>query len=164
MLKRLKNKQGVTLTELIVAMLVMSIIMMAVTTVFLPMYNAYVNANELAEVNTLLDNLSAIIMSEVADLTEIINEGSTFTIRTNVNGTNRYVTYFIDSNGFLRRSTTNDQSNARLVLDEGFYRNYTVDIDFRRSGDVCIVELTLYNRGSTEGTSREYVARPIGLQ
>jgi len=57
--------------EMIVAILVFSLIMMATTTVFGPMMMAFRRANNLAEANTLLDNIA---MFMLADINSAVNQ------------------------------------------------------------------------------------------
>jgi prepilin-type N-terminal cleavage/methylation domain-containing protein len=158
MLKRVLNQKGITLSELIVTMLVMSIIMLAVTTVFLPMYNAYVNANEMAEINALFNTISALVMDDVENAGEI--DDSTFTLKY---GGAPSITYTVDAaEGFLRR-------NGSLILEPGYYRNKRVDIDIVSMplSGTCTVTLSIYNREgdpSLDAITRSYVARPIGMQ
>ena len=68
-IRRVLNKKGVTLMELIVALLVFSLILTAVTSIFGPFLRAHIRANDFAEANTLLDNLATIIMNEVNNST-----------------------------------------------------------------------------------------------
>jgi prepilin-type N-terminal cleavage/methylation domain-containing protein len=151
MLKRLNNKKGVTLTELIVAMLVMSIIMLSVTSVFMPMYNAYVHANDMAEINNLHNALSSVIMNDIENAWDIgwVGGTRTLSIATRVNAAPNVI-YTID-NGRLMR-------NGSEVFDERFYRRNAVNIGYRRDGDIAYVMLTV------NGYNREYAARPVGLQ
>ena len=157
MLKRIMNQKGMTLTELIVAMLVMSIIMLAVTAVFLPIYNAYVNANELAEVNLLLNSLSAYIMSDLENARDepaLDTPYGTLTINTRIGVACAYAT---EDNVLTRNSVP--------VLDEGYYKKKGAAIKSLDVSDgICTVELALLDRNGAEIISRAYSAKPVGLQ
>jgi prepilin-type N-terminal cleavage/methylation domain-containing protein len=162
MLRVLKNRKGATLTELIVAMLVLSIIMIAVTTVFLPTYNAYVHANNFAEINLLLDTLSAYIISDVESAREVVSLDP-LEIRTNM-----FIRYGTNNHQLTRR--VGDLTNPFVpVLDGGYYRRKGVEINSEENGGIVTVTLTIFevNRDGTRGgdmATRAYVARPIGLQ
>ena len=154
MIRRLRNKKGMTLTELIVAMLVMSIIMLAVTTVFLPIYNAYVNANELAEINSLLNSLSSYVMSDLENAREVPDfDDNTLVIDTRIT-----VTYATNGDNILTR-------NAVPILDAGFYKRKGARIaGFTELDGVFTIELALVDRNNVEIIRRSYSAKPIGLQ
>jgi type II secretory pathway pseudopilin PulG len=160
MLKRLKNTKGASLTELIVGMLVLSIIMLAVITVFLPVYNAFVHANNLAEVNNLLNALSSVIMSDIESARAAPEQDPgtgilTIPIRSGV----APVEYDAPT-GLLTR-------HGAEVFDTGFYKRKTVAIDLQDDGAISgIVEvtLTIFDRDGFEMATRTYAARPMGLQ
>ncbi|MCL2663351.1 MAG: prepilin-type N-terminal cleavage/methylation domain-containing protein [Oscillospiraceae bacterium] len=184
LIRRIPGNKGVTLIELIIAMLVMAVIMVAATTVFAPMLQAYQRANNLAEVNTLLDNISALIMSDVASATEIFEDGRPtappilpnpdipaenlnilFSIRTT-----HFIDYYIDNSGILWRDAQSLGEPLRL-LPLHFYKFWGDETVFTVIGaeisleeDDGIVTLTLTIQ-SSEGWSRDriYTSRPIGL-
>jgi prepilin-type N-terminal cleavage/methylation domain-containing protein len=155
MLKPLKNNKGVTLTELVVGMLVLAIIMLAVTSVFLPIYNAYVHANNMAEVNNLMNALSSVIMSDVESAGPGgITPGNPFTVKTREN-----ITYSLTDGGFLLRQQ--GANPPREVFNRGFYRRNSIDAMTLGPPDANrMVTLTL----GVGGVTRTYTARPIGLQ
>ena len=168
---RLLGSKGVTMVELIVAMLVLSILTVSITAVFMPMYKFYERANDFAEVNTLLDNLSEIILADVASARWV--QGGTaskgngfFTITTSF-----HIVYTLSSDGVLiREADTGSESAALPVLDSGFYRNMRLDSVTCSSSD-GIVSITLRlsysdsaNAGSGSSWDRTYSARPIGMQ
>ncbi|MCL2002829.1 MAG: prepilin-type N-terminal cleavage/methylation domain-containing protein [Oscillospiraceae bacterium] len=155
MLKRLNNQKGVTLTELIVAMLVMSIIMLAVTAVFLPMYNAYINANSMAEVNNLLNALSSVIMNDIEDAEDIDWDDDDGTLTITRVGAPREIHYTIGTGaaaGLLLR-------NGTPVFAGEYYKGKTVQIGYaEEAAGISAVTLTIL------GVTRTYAARPVGMQ
>jgi len=188
LIRRIPGKKGVTLIELIIAMLVMAIIMIAATSIFAPMLQAYQRANNLAEVNTILDNISALVMSDVVSATEIEPPGRPavlpggltrlFSIRTSF-----YIDYYIDNDGILWRDVQSlDEPSILLPLH--FYRFwgdttiFRVEVDPADPTDPALTRLesdangmvtfTLTIRNQVDGIngwsrSRTYTARPIGL-
>jgi prepilin-type N-terminal cleavage/methylation domain-containing protein len=186
LIRRIPGNKGVTLIELIIAMLVMAVIMIAATTVFAPMLQAYQRANNLAEVNTLLDNISALVMSDVASATEIFENGRPdapdpadiepdnltllFSIRTT-----HFIDYYIDDNGILWRDAQSLGEPLQL-LPRHFYKFWGDETVFSVDGDETSLELdddtgvvtftlTIRNQVDGGGWSRDriYTSRPIGL-
>jgi type II secretory pathway pseudopilin PulG len=167
MFKALNNKKGATLTELVVAMLVMSIIMLSVTTVFLPIYNAYAYANNLAEVNNLLDSLSSVILSDLENASgDVTWNGTALTIPVRGGASVTYTIRTISAElpgGLLQR-------NGADVYAAGFYRRKTVGLDAETDvNDVVTdingaitVTITIYDRDGVMA-SRDYAARPVGM-
>jgi prepilin-type N-terminal cleavage/methylation domain-containing protein len=162
MLKALNNKKGVTLTELVVAMLVMSIIMLSVTTVFLPVYNAYTYANNLAEVNNLLDSLSSVILSDLENASGDVRwDGTALTIPTRHGGAG--VTYTVNDELLERNGTP--------VYARGFYKAKTVELDAEADVNNIItpgpngaITVTIIIRDRTGVMAiRDYAARPVGM-
>jgi prepilin-type N-terminal cleavage/methylation domain-containing protein len=139
LIRRIPGNKGVTLIELMLAMLVMAIIMIAATTVFAPMLQAYQRANNLAEVNTLLDNISALIMNDVASATEINPPGRLtappppapagltrlFSLRTT-----HFIDYYIDANGYLWRDVQG-LDEPLMLLPLHFYKFWGATTVFR---------------------------------
>ncbi len=69
--KLLRSSKGVSLMELVVAMMVFSILVMAVSTVFLPMLQTYYHAVDFAETNPLLDEISNTLLTDINQAKEI---------------------------------------------------------------------------------------------
>ena len=169
MIKRMRllfNNKGITLMELIMAIFVMSIIMIAATAVFAPMFQAYQRANNLAEVNTLLDNLAALVMDDVANARRIEQgpEGVTIT-------TSRGIVYFLDdeNNGnenilFKRAMSSDGDEEGLPVLQREFYRSTHISVFDLVEEANGVVRLTL-QLTSADGWVRDrtYTARPVGL-
>ena len=163
---KLLNNKGVTLIELVVAMMVLSIIMISVTAVFAPILRSFERANNLAEANTLLDNLSALIMDDVGSATAIPLQGSTasggFAVKTAYD-----VFYYGDADGILWRKVP---GFAGPVLQKDFYKyrgddtvfSVAADCDFDEASGLVTITLTLSaDFGWT--LERVYTAKPVGL-
>lgn len=144
MIKLLKNKNGMTMIELIVGMLVFSIIAISASTILVPTLRAYAKANDLAEINTLLDNLSAEVLDDISRATEvtITNTGiapdtnTEIKIKTNVNT----VTYDATS-GLLCMDGT-------PVLHEDYYKGKTVRLECYKDDK----SVPLYDLTTSDGT------------
>jgi len=180
--RRVLNKKGVTLIEMIVAMVVMVIIITAVSSIFAPMLMTYQRASNLAEVNTLLDNISAIIMDDVSRASEILpadpNEDTTveqdtgpdivlthlFRIRTTF-----WNDYFLGNDGTIWLSVQGLEDPIR-ILPRDFYRFWGEDETVFRITECDLVVAVGVVTLDIEVTSRDgwrrdrtYTARPIGL-
>ncbi|MCL2820897.1 MAG: prepilin-type N-terminal cleavage/methylation domain-containing protein [Oscillospiraceae bacterium] len=168
-LRLLFCEKGITLIELLVAMVVMIVIMTAAVSIFAPMYQAYQRANNLAEVNTLLDNISALIMDDVARATDISTVAApvagvglppnlpaepatpTSPARPALTGlfrirTTFFIDYYIDATGILWRNIPNwssgDDEPLRL-LPLHYYR-FWGDGQTVFSVDNCELEVELH--------------------
>ena len=149
------NKKGITLIELIISIMVLSIIIIAVTTVFAPIYRTYEQANDLAEVNTLLDNVSSVILDDVAKAISISPGTSRFTITASYD-----IVYSHDEGGLLTRSALGVE---KPVFDKEFYRNSDISASCAVDSGLVTISLTLVS-GNGWTVSRDYAARPVGLQ
>ena len=159
----LKCRRGVTLMELIVSVMVLSIIMIAVTTVFAPMLRVIERANNFAEANAMLDSISAYIMKDVADATGITAGSGAFTIRTSYN-----IEYYTNEEGILcRRAPGFDKP----VLHKDYYKHggaqgdkAVFSISAACAADDGLVTITLtLTAGDGWELTREYLAKPTGL-
>lgn len=124
MMKLLKNKHGMTMIELIVGMLVFSIIAISVSTILVPTLRAYAKANDLAEINTLLDNLSAEILDDISRADKVTLSGGSTNLRieTNVNTVIYDIGASAPNEGLLCRDGT-------PVLHEDYYKGKTVRLE-----------------------------------
>jgi prepilin-type N-terminal cleavage/methylation domain-containing protein len=191
-MKLILGNKGVTLIELIMAMLVMAIIMIAATSVFAPMLQAYQRANNFAEANTLLDNISAIIMSDVANATEITHPITLPPIITPPTPppplppipaltplfrikTSHYIDYYIDATGIIWRNIPGWSAGDDIpieLLPRHYYKfrgaetvfSVTATTGLTNEDEEGTVVLTL-QIASIEGWTRDrtYTARPLGL-
>ena len=165
------NKKGLTLIELIMAMLVMTIIMIAVTSAFLPTLKAYEKANDLAEVNTLLDNISTLILNDVNRAVEIPDPNPDPNIAPGINvdfslKTSVSIIYYRDE-GVVRRRVQGFGDEALLPNQYYKFRRgenvfSVTKMELEENAGVATLTLAIT---SVDGWSRErtYTARPIGL-
>jgi prepilin-type N-terminal cleavage/methylation domain-containing protein len=159
------NKKGLTLVEMMVAMLVFTIIVGAVSVVFAPLMHTVFRSKEMSEVNALLDKLSIDIISDLADMnTDIVIPAggldlavSSLEIRTS----RVDVTYSIDAGGFLRKT---DHTGVNVgIIDDSYYKNKTVGITVTRSESTFTATLTLFDRDGNPMAARPYTVRPLAL-
>jgi prepilin-type N-terminal cleavage/methylation domain-containing protein len=172
MMKVLKNKKGITLVELMVGLLLLSIIVAAAGSTIAPMLKVYSKANEIAEWNTLLDNLANQMVSDLSEMTVPIedqpgagagpwSDNITFTAGF------RTITYAVSKDnplwddGMLER-------NGILVLPEDFYKRKIVSFilnDAGNHGEIAYMLTVRIEPSDGEGAtiSRDYAVRPLVL-
>jgi len=178
-MKKLKSlisdNRGFTMMELIISMVVLSLITIAVTAVLAPVLQTFERANNLAEANTLLDNLSTIVMNDVANATAIdANPNAViidtygepvyviFIIRTSYN-----ISYYTDSRGILCKETFGFREP---VLQRDFYKyngertvfRIEAGCDVDEAAGLVTITLTL-QADFMQPLTREYTSTPLGL-
>lgn len=162
MIKRLKSKKGMTLIELIAAMMVFAVISTCAAALMGPILNIYARANDLAEVSNLLDTLSAEILNDLADASDVIidpADDTTVTIQTN----RSTIVYSVDT-GILYKETNNRE--AKPVLGDKYSGNMTVGlfVGVDATSGVCTVTINIIDgRDGSIMASRPYSIRPLGL-
>ena len=182
-IKRALNKKGLTMMELIVGILVLTIILVAVTSIFAPMLRAYQRANNLAEANTILDNLAAFILDDIARAGEILplddrilgNGDVTppipppvITPELTISSSALTVIFDVAIEPESGRQILWREDVGRLyrspVLAPEFYRNTHLDIGWTVDRTYCLVTITL-RLYSDDGWQRErtYAIRPLAL-
>jgi len=160
--KQVFNNKGVTLVELIVAMVVMTVITISVAAVLMPLHSYYKRANDLAEVNTILDNISSLIMSDVANASRINPEPSAPANAFLIVTTTRNIIYAYDDDGLIIRSSV---SGAFIpVLDKGYFKNKNVTVSCTVSEGLVTIIISLTDDDGFWNVQRSYAARPVGMQ
>lgn len=165
MLKILSNKKGMTLMELIVGMMLFAIVAGTVSAILVPMLKAYTKANEIAEYNTLLDNIANQIIADLLQSTDdpLLNNTKPSIMITIDNYAD--VLYEIDDNidsvnyGALLR-------NGTPVFTKKFYKSNSVSFVCElESGADKAYKLTVTISSDKDGSSisRDYAVRPLVL-
>ena len=162
-IRQVLNNKGLTMIELLIALFVFSIIAISVITVFVSAIGAYIRARDFAEVNTLMDNISALVMDDVMSATATPSElelppptprpGDQFTIFTT-----HYIVYSISPDDQIL------MRNGTPVLAANFYRSISLDaVKLEEIDGNVTLTLTLTPGGGSPQT-RSYTTRPVGLQ
>ena len=178
-MKILKSKNGITLVELIIGMMVLSIIIAMLGTTLAPMMQFQRRANELAEQNTLLDNLANHIIYDLSMTLEEINPlpppltpGGAGALTIPVGERNGGdIIYTIPANGILmRQQFTHDDGTPinNPLLPRQFYRGLTVHelqlvSENVGGGTIYRLTLTLRNENANTDFQRTYAIRPLAL-
>jgi len=176
LLKKLKNKKGLTLLELIVGLLIFSIIAVAVSTTLAPTLFAYMRANHFAEYNTLLDNLANQIISDISQANSLIDTNELDVLITGtgdqitISTPTRVIRYTVNA-GILQKATGN--GDYFDVFSRDFYNRKDLSIRLNQVdnsggsiGTAYILTVRLRENstpGSTFEIEREYAVRPLIL-
>lgn len=163
--KILKCKKGMTLVELIVGVMIFTVITTIASAVLAQMVRVYSQSNELAELNTLLDNVANHIVSDISNATTpLVNIGIdneiTVVIDTNT------ITYTVAGDGTLLRSAGG--AAPIPILPKTFYKNKSVGfvLNLSPSGTGTAYMLTVTIHSDHNGSpiiSRDYAIRPLAL-
>ena len=164
MIKALKNKKGMTLTEILVGSIMFALFSIAISTILSPMVLAFMRANDFAEYNALLDAVGNQIASDMVRASEapVLPAQDDITIQIPGEGAVRYT---IDAaEGTLLR-------NGIPVFPEGFQRgkrvNFIVTLPAAGSYNI-FVEITPRDGANRVGLSnaeqfRNYLVRPLSM-
>jgi prepilin-type N-terminal cleavage/methylation domain-containing protein len=165
---RLADQQGVTMIELIISIVVISIITVAVTTVFSPMLRTFQRAHSIAEANAMMDSIAMLMLDDINNAVRIATPPAKNVIT--IEKPNYTVTYTV-AGGIIMQTFTAPGVAAVPpfpLFDAEFYRRKTVSFEWTINNG--IITLSLRVDGPTEliGTAwhrtREYVTRPLGLR
>jgi prepilin-type N-terminal cleavage/methylation domain-containing protein len=145
MIKKIKNKCGMTLVELIAVLFIFSIIGTSVSAVLVPTLRAFARANDLAEMNTLMDNLTKELLNDLSTAKDIDEFGLGGIEIKKANGARiAYVVgeiidigddpvFMPGAQGYLHRGDSAADPSVFmpvLVLAPGFYKNKAIEIVF----------------------------------
>ena len=159
MKKILRNKKGVTLIELIVGMVLFTIITTSITAVMVPMLRNYAKANELAECNTLLDNVANQIISDISVATAPVAHTEFADI----------ISITVDSPGDVTYTVIDGllQKNGAPVLAKSYYKNKSVSFSCKPAasaeGTAYILTVIIISDTDGEMIRRDYAVRPLVL-
>jgi len=164
MRKLLKNKQGLTLIEVIVGSLLFGLVAITVFTVIAPMMQAFMISNDLAEYNMVLDSVGNKITSEIAQASEVTPVANGVVVTTDAGDTY----YYVDGNGVLRRTSGNiPGDNDEFVFQPGFYRGKSAVFEVIGDADspLYTVNVTVSSTGGRAASSatreRAYTVRSL---
>ena len=160
MIKVLKNNKGFTLAELIVVMVVSSLVLASIAAMLPSILGQYEQANELAERNTMLNNIANQIISDMADATKPIADSD---------GEDNYLSIIAGANKVIY--TRNDEGvllrNESVVLPKGYYKKERVSFSCvaakKATKTAYILTVTISSTKSGGSLSREYAVAPIAL-
>jgi len=157
------NKRGLTLIELIVAMLIFAIILTAVTAIFVPILRTHTRANETAAASTILDNLSLLMLAEINNATALRPQSSDASDVLVISYDRVNEIAFTSRNGVIEwRNTSLLDSEWAYLLDPAFYGEAILLMEWEIS-PYGLVVLTLTLSGNGWSIDRNYASRPIGL-
>ncbi|MCL2719527.1 MAG: type II secretion system GspH family protein [Lachnospiraceae bacterium] len=183
--KMLNNNQGLTLVELMVGIMIFAVITTSAMSIFAPMLRTMLRATEIAEYNTLFDNIANIIVSDLASSTAgpvlsgadvRLNPGGTLEDFTWTNGQDllwltinfpQAVVYTADGDGVLLRN--GNPLLPQMFLNQGTAATFvcvevlTLDAANNVTERFYRLTLTLSNIIGDGGITRDYIVRPLVL-
>ena len=161
MIMVLFNKKGTSLMEILVGILLFALLAITVSAVLTPMIMALKRATDLAEYNTLLDNVANQITSDITQaIAPLELEQNTITIIT-TKGTLTYNLRNETANGGILQ-IIESQNPARDVFPPGFYKHKLISFSakFDEEKQLYTLKITISPETATTPTfTREYVAR-----
>ena len=150
-MKHLKNNKGMTLIEVIISLIILSLVTVSVSQLMISFSNLYKQINTMASTNILLDVVSADILNEIRHAKGIdeLTDGS-ITIKTN-NGSVKY-----DAEGGRVKKDGVD------IYHEDLYKHKSVVLNFGQDDDngIYSVKITLKGGGSAD-VARTYELIPL---
>jgi len=166
-MKKTLNKKGLTLMELIVAIMFFSIILTMVATIVTPVLRTYARANEFAEANTLLDNISILMKHEIGNAVAVYPlvgniEDDILTIDYGIHSVNFALLPCVNGSGvYLLKWQQLPDPRWVIVVDRTLYGNKRLGMDWEVEDGVFRLNLELV--ADAWSVDRQYVSRPIGL-
>jgi len=146
--------------ELLVGLMLLAIIATAAGSSLSPMLKIYARANDMAEWNTLLDNIANRMISDLSQATVpldfTVNPVTNDDITIVIDGID--VDYSISADGILL-------INGNPFLEKNYYKQKSVNFSCRPEGpDVAyILTITISHDRGGEAISRDYAVRPLVL-
>ena len=158
--RKLRQRRGATLSELLVALAVMGLATLAVTVGTTSGLKVYRQSVALSDAQTLMSTLSQAIMDDLRFATEITADGS---------GT---VTSYASANYGLTARLVQDKETGRLTVNghelvgSGAYAGLQADADLAWDEDEGVVTVTLsIHQGEVEPIRTEtFAVRPLNPQ
>ena len=144
--------------------MVISLIMVAVTTVFGPMLNAFRRNNRLAEANPMMDNIAMLMLDDLTGANSISNDGDADTGDVLTITHTAYTVHYRLYNGEIQRNIPeSDLPGFRPLFDVGFYRGNDINFEWETDGEYFTLTLTLTSSFDNWTRTREYTVRVVGL-
>lgn len=152
------------MVEIIIGMVLMAISLAAASTVLAPVLKASLNANDLAELNNLADNISLEITNDLSQASKV----KPITGGISIVKSNQEIRYTVED-GILER-------NDVAVFSKRYYKRKTIEINYTDAdtgGDISdgtgtpvtrnfIVSISILD-GVNESIRRDYAIKPLYL-
>lgn len=182
--KKIMNSQGVTLVEVIVALIISAVLMTSVAAILPPVLRIYAHANTVAERNTLLNNIANHLTAGMQEASEEIlftsgatvgEEGFATLVDHMAIASGKGLRHYYINDGFLysrydgyKAGTSDSLEEGNLVLPKGFYNHYRVSFTVVAATSVTepgvvAYELIVNLRNAEEEVSRSYIVAPMVL-
>ncbi len=169
MISKLKNKNGMTLVELVIGMIVFAIITLAVVTVMMPMLRVYAESNDLAEINALVDSVGSQIVKDMTGMDSPLTPIAPSTTLVSPGASNVSFSTSIYSISYGTAPITGVfQQNGAPMFDERYYKQKTISVMFSQKSAADVgtavvydVTITITRRGEVNPmTTRVFTVKP----
>lgn len=163
MMKLLKDKKGTSLMELMVAMIIFAMIATSVTMILVPTLREYGRATELAQINSMVNNVGNEISSDLSQSTESATIQALNTI--DIQMANNQVTYTSQgtSNGRSQLMRSYNGGSPSPVFAAQYYRDKGVVVSYTEEDKTYTIEVALYDENDELLVSRNFIVRPLIL-
>ena len=153
--QKLGGRRGMTLTEVLVAVLILSIVTAGVAVGVSSSVRVYRESVQFSEALTLSSSLSQAVMGELRYATDYDSDAKTFT---NQSGESIKI---LSDNGCL---VIADSTGTKLsdLISTGAYNGMRADLDYEKDGNVFQVVLTILS-GGEELRSVEFAVAPLSI-
>ncbi len=169
MMAKLKNKDGMTLVELVIGMIVFAIITLAVVTVMMPLLRVYAESNDLAEINALVDSVGSQIVKDMSGMDGPLTPVAPSDTLVSPGTDNVSFDTHIFSISYGTNSTTRVfERNGAPMFDEIYYKQKNIGVMFSQkpttevgTATVYDVTITITRRGEANPmTTRVFTVKP----
>lgn len=164
MKKRLQDKSGMTLIEVIVAMLIFAVFSVSVSAVMAPILNIYYRTNQLSELNALADDIVEQVSNDISISSSkpIVVDPQTLDCFVDGNKVS-YQFKTIDAVENLYVSF-NNQPDALPVHDIKYFKNnrkMTIEFSENPIDDIYSMKLVIFDKDSSKLIERSIQVKQI---
>lgn len=163
MMRLLKDKKGTSLMELMVAMIIFAMIATSVTMILVPTLREYGRATELAQINSMVNNVGNEISSDLSQSTESAAIPTSNTIDIQIG--NNQVTYTSQgtSNGKSQLLRSYNGGSLSPLFSDAYYHDKGVVVSYTEEDKTYTIEVALYDENDELLVSRNFVVKPLIL-
>ncbi len=162
-MKKLRNKKGFTLTEMLISVLLLGIVSLMVTAMMSAILNSTVTMREVAQAEILgseaLDNLQGQL--RVATSVTVDGDGH---VTFDINSANLGYTFAIKDGKIVMEHGKDDKKETELLFAGTSYGNLSVkNLEFKKSGDDSIIISVWISFGEKMLWSGSVTVKPLNV-
>ncbi|MCL2084511.1 MAG: prepilin-type N-terminal cleavage/methylation domain-containing protein [Oscillospiraceae bacterium] len=164
----LRNSKGITLVELLVGMMLLSVIAAAASVVLVSIVPIFTDANDFAEYSTMLDDVANHIISDFSEMstaTSLSSAENHLSFNTFNSGTVVYTT--------IDPTIDPDDPGGRLwktgvlVFPDIYYKGKGIGFEMEEADPAeagYVLTVRVFNKYGEEALSREYAVKPFCMK